>query len=213
MKFRIFFLSVIFSFLNYSYSFSQESEHQNDSAIDHELESKHDVQEEHHESNHKKHSIALVISHTHIKSGVKNDTGDNWMALPSFGLNYNYSFNEKLALGLHNDIIIEEFIVEDKNHSEEIHAKNEEVEIPGIERGRPIASAVILTYKPHKHIALIAGGGMEFSKHENFALIRFGVEFPFHIPNDWEILGVMAYDINIDAYDSFTFGIGIAKLF
>ncbi len=213
MKFRIIFLSVIFIFLNYSYSFSQESEHHNDSNKVHDLESQHEVQEEHHEGHHKKHAISLVISHTHIKSGVKNETGDNWMALPSFGINYNYSFNEKWAIGLHNDIIIEEFIVEDKNHEGEIHAKSEEVEIPGIDRGRPIASAVMLTYKPHEHIALLAGGGMEFSKHENFALIRFGVEFPFHIPNDWEVLGVMSYDINIDAYNGFTFGFGIAKLF
>lgn len=172
-------------------------------------------QELHHEEHHKKHAISLVISHTHIRSGVKNNTGDNWMALPSFGINYNYSFNEKWAIGLHNDIIIEEFTVEDPNangNEVELH-KNEDPEIEGIERGRPIASAVMLTYKPHEHIALLAGGGMEFSKLENFALIRFGVEFPFHIPNNWEILGVMTYDINIDAYDGFTFGFGLAKLF
>ncbi len=205
MKYRLIILSALFIFLNYTYSFSQETEHNTGNEVSN--------QEEQHEGHHKKHSISAVISHTHIRSGVKNETGDNWMALPSFGLNYNYSFNEKWALGLHNDIIIEEFIVEDKNHDEEVYAKNEEVEIPGIKRSRPIASAVMLTYKPHEHIALLAGGGMEFSKEENFALIRFGVEFPFEIHNDWEIMGVMAYDINIDAYDSFTFGFGIAKLF
>lgn len=205
MKYRLIILSVLFIFFNYTYSFSQESEHQND------------VQEEHHEGHHKKHSISAVISHTHIRSGVKNETGDNWIALPSFGINYNYSLNEKWAIGLHNDIIIEEFIVEDPNagehHEKYTQAKYEEVEIPGIERSHPIASAIMITYKPFEHVAFLAGGGMEFSKEENFALIRFGIEFPFEIPNDWEILGVMAYDINIDAYDSFTFGIGIAKLF
>ena len=64
-----------------------------------------------------------------------------------------------------------------------------------------------------EHLALMAGGGMEFSKDENFALVRFGVEVPFHIPNNWEIFGALTYDINIDAYDSLSFGFGIAKLF
>lgn len=188
--------------------FSQETEDHHNS--DHETID----QEQHHEGHHKKHAISVVMSHTHIKSGVKNNSGDNWIALPSFGINYNYIFNEKWAIGLHNDIIIEEFIVEDPNAHDtvELH-KNEGSEIEGITRSHPIASAIMIIYKPFKHVAFLAGGGMEFSKHQDFALIRFGIEFPFHIPNDWELFGGMAYDINIDAYNSFSFGIGIAKMF
>jgi len=213
MKYRLIFLSVIFIIFGHNYTFSQEHKTQvTEEKTDKIIEKDH--QEEHQESHHKKHALSVVISHTHIKSGVKNNSGDNWIALPSFGINYNYSFNEKWAIGLHNDIIIEEFVVEDpnKNSLPEFH-KNEELEVEGIERSRPIASAIMVTYKPFEHVALLAGGGMEFSKEENFALIRFGVEFPFHIPNDWEIFGAMSYDINIDAYNGFTFGFGIAKLF
>ena len=216
MKKLFFFFSFILFITSTDKVMSQEHEHQaaekkaSEAAYD-------DQQDEHHEGHHKKHAISFVLSHTHIKSGVKNNSGDNWLALPSFGINYNYSFNEKWAIGLHNDIIVEEFIVEDPNvdehHETYTLKKNEETEIEGIERSHPIASAIMITYKPHEHIALLAGGGMEFSKEENFALIRLGVEFPFHIPNDWEVFGSMAYDINIEAYNSFTFGIGIAKLF
>ena len=210
MKPRILFLTAIFIFISCNYSFSQEHDpHATDEKV-HKV-----IEDADQEAHHKKHAISAVISHTHINSGVKNNTGDNWIALPSFGLNYNYSFNEKWAIGLHNDIIVEEFIIEDANaHSNEVVLhKNEEADIEGIERSHPIASAVMITYKPFKHIAFLAGGGMEFSKEENFALIRLGLEFPFHIPNDWEVFGVTAFDINIDAYNSFTFGIGIAKLF
>jgi len=197
MNYRFFSLVILLVFFSNFYSYSQETE-----------------QDENHEEHHKKHAVSLVISHTHIRSGVKNNTGDKWISLPSFGINYNYAFNEKWALGLHTDIIVEEFIVEDKSESgNEYYAKNEEVEIPGIERSHPIAPAVMLSYKPLEHLALLAGGGMEFSKEENFALVRFGVEFPFHIPNNWEIFGALTYDINIDAYDSLAFGFGIAKLF
>ncbi len=43
--------------------------------------------------------------------------------------------------------------------------------------------------------------------------MRLGVEAPFEIPGAWEVFGAFTYDINIDAYDSINFGIGIAKLF
>jgi len=197
MNYRFFLLVTILIFFSDFYSYSQETEHKKE-------------QEEHH----KKHAVSLVISHTHIRSGVKNDTGDKWISLPSFGINYNYAFNEKWALGLHTDIIVEEFIVEDKNESgNEYFAKKGEAEISGIKRSFPIAPAIMLSYKPMEHLALMAGGGMEFSEEENFALVRFGVEVPFHIPNNWEIFGALTYDINIDAYDGLTFGFGIAKLF
>lgn len=210
MKYRFIILSILFIVFNCTYSFSQETEQNKVNNTDHDLSN----QEEHHEGHHKKHAISFVISHTHIRSGVKNNSGDNWIALPSLGINYNYSFNEKWAIGLHNDIIIEEFVVEDpnKNSSLELHI-NEESEVEGIERSHPIASAIMLTYKPYEHIALLVGGGMEFSKEEDFALIRLGLEFPFQIPNDWEIFGALSYDININAYNGFTFGFGIAKLF
>ena len=199
-------LFVLLFLLVSTHVFSQKAENED-------ADNKHAIAEEGHSAHHKKHAVSVVISHTHIKSGVKNNVGDNWIALPSFGINYNYSFNEKWAIGLHNDIIVEEFIVEDKKHTELQNKNSEESEVEGIDRSYPIASAVMLTYKPFKHVAFLVGGGMEFSEHENFGLIRLGLEIPFHIPNNWEIFGVTAYDINIDAYNSFTFGLGIAKLF
>ena len=63
-------------------------------------------QEEEHASS-KKHAISFAFSHTHINSAKENDKGSNWIVAPSFGLNYNYIFNPKWAIGLHSDIIIE----------------------------------------------------------------------------------------------------------
>ncbi len=68
-------------------------------------------------------------------------------------------------------------------------------------------------YKPVPYLGLMAGAGREFSSHEDFTVIRFGIEAPFHLPNNWEVFGVLTYDININAYESLTYGIGIGKLF
>jgi len=195
-------LLIFFIFFNYfSYtSFAQETENElmQTSSEKEILEAEEGVN---------KHAISFILSHTHIQSGVNNSRGDNWIAAPSFGINYTYLINEKWGIGLHTDIITEEFVVMNKN----IQIEDGEDEV--IERSYPIASAIMLTYKPFKHIAFLAGGGMEFSKEENFSLVRLGVEAPFEIPGDWEIFGSFTYDINIDAYDSINFGIGISKLF
>ncbi len=163
----------------------------------------------------KKHAISFMISHTHIKSGVDNETGDDWISSPSFAINYNYWITKKLGIGLHNDIIVEEFVInknsENKSLTSSVNLK--ESEIDGIKRSHPIASALMLSYKPIEHLSLMVGGGMEFSKEENFSLVRLGLEAPFEIPGGWEIFGSFTFDINIDAYNSLAFGFGIAKLF
>ena len=165
-----------------------------------------------HDSVHKKHLISASINHTIIFSGVKNGSTSS-LTLPSFGLNYTYFFNEKWAIGLHNDIILEDFLVKESSSFESLSSNEENEEIQVIERGNPIAAAIVAIYKPWPFLGLIAGAGREFSSHEDFTLIRFGAETPIHLPKNWELFGVLTYDINIGAYQSLTYGVGIGKLF
>lgn len=204
-----FFVSCIIMFFNLT-TYSQEVEHKTTETV-HEG----NAQAEQHAEHDQHHfSLAASIGHTHINSAINNEGDKEWLTLPSFGLNFNYRFNEKWGIGLHNDIIVEEFEVEDPNEGEQPEAKSEvEESTATIERGIPVSSAVVLMYQPLEHLVLLAGGGVEFSKNENFAVIRLGVDVPFHLKNNWELFGAAAFDFNIDAYNSFTFGLGIAKLF
>ena len=205
MKNLIFSLCIFFSL---SPLFSQEHENNPEEANT-------EIHEQHEEHLHK-HAVSFFMSHTHISTGLENGQTKR-LILASLGFNYNYNITEKWAIGLHNDLIIEDFEVEDPNaegHNPESLSKfYEEESIAKIERSKPLSSAIMVSYKPIEHLVLMAGGGMEFSKNDNFGLIRLGLEIPFHIPNNWEVLGAVAYDFNIDAYNSFTLGIGIAKLF
>lgn len=167
-----------------------------------------DVHEEAHPFKH--HAIAFFVGHTHIINGVKDGTDNNWLVLPSLGLDYNYIINSKWGVGLHTEMIIEEFIVgsnggHDKSGSGE--------EIVGIERGRPIAIAAVGLYRAHKHVTILVGGGMEFSEHEDFGLVKLGLEFPYHFAENWEFYGALTADFKVDAYNSFGFGLGVARLF
>ena len=174
---------------------------------------KHTSESNHAESHdaHKKHVISASINHTVIFGGIKD--GDvKSITLPSFGLNYTYFFNHKWAIGLHNDIILEDFVVKESS-TYQTRSTSEGVETTVIERGTPIAACIVGIYKPLPYLGLMAGFGREFSSHEDYNVIRLGLEAPFLLPNNWEVFGIVSYDIMIDAYESLTYGIGVAKLF
>ncbi len=158
------------------------------------------------------HYIGFHIGHTHVSGGVKSGE-KKWLTLPSFGLAYVYGFNPKWGIGIHSEMIVEDFIVQGSSPENTLVRSGSGEEIAVIERGRPIGIAVIGIYKVHKHIGLLLGGGMEFSEHQDFGLIKIGAEFPYHFAPGWEMFGTLSVDLKIDAYNSFSFGFGVAKLF
>ena len=170
-------------------------------------EGEHSSEEEAHESHgdsehHFHHSITIALTHSFISQGVRDNDRD-WLIAPSWGLNYNYHFNERWTLGWHNDLIIEEFVVEDtRNETEDL------------ERSFPFSTLLVGTVKTNSHWAFSLGGGVEWERNENFGMARIGVEYGIEVPKRRiEIVFAFNYDVLIDAYDSFNLGIGIAKLF
>lgn len=152
------------------------------------------------------HTIGVVISHANVREGVA-EGNKRWLGLPSWGLDYNYNFHPRWAIGLHTDLILEEFIVE--RHLQ----GGEESEV--IERSFPIAPALMATYRfgKRRRFGLMFGPGVEFASGETFFLTRLGLEYGVELPEEWEIFGSFNYDIKWSAYDSFVFGLGIGKAF
>ncbi len=145
-------------------------------------------------------SIGVVLGHAHVFEG-RNAEGDKVvLSLPSWGIDYNYYFCPKWAIGLHTDIITETFLV--KGHGGE-----------ELERSIPIAPALMGMYKAGKHWSFLLGAGGEFAKEANYFLNRLGVEYGAEIHNGWEVSGSLGYDIKWNAYDSWLIGIGISKSF
>ncbi len=153
---------------------------------------------------HPKHSISLTIGHEHVFNGRDENGKKNTLILPFWGIDYNFQFAPKFAIGLHTDLIVESFEVE-KN----LESGTEEV----VERTRPIAPAVMGFYKPTKHWNFGLGIGGEFAKEENYLLARLGIEYGAEIGKEWEVFGGVQYDFRWKAYDTWTIGLGIAKGF
>jgi len=148
----------------------------------------------------KHHQIGLLLGHTHMRAGEEIES-KNRLSLPSFTLYYNYFFNERWSVGLHTDLVTEQFVAQSLGGGE------------AVERERPIAPAVMLGYKPGEHFTFLAGGGVDIDGEETLGLIRIDAEYGLEIINEWEFVVALGYDIRIDAFDSFQLGVGVAKKF
>jgi len=152
-----------------------------------------------------RHEVALLLAHTNVSQGLTADGKLTWISLPSWGLNYNYWITPMSAIGLHTDLITETFVVEENLHGGD--------ESPVVERTLPVAPALMVSWRPGKHLSILLGGGQEFAKEGDLPLMRAGAEYTIHLGGALGTSGSFAYDFRFDAYDSYTLGIGIARLF
>ena len=142
--------------------------------------------------------LTLGLGHTHVSEG-KIDGETEWLALPSWAINFDYWVSNKIGIGLQNDIILESFIIE--------HG-NEEL----LERSYPIASVPVIIYKPGNRLMLIAGVGAEFTEEQTLTMTRLGIEYGFHLPSNWEIGAALVWDNKWNYYNSWGLAITISRL-
>jgi hypothetical protein len=154
------------------------------------------------EAEHKphRHSLSLSIAHAHISQGIK-DGDRTWVTEPSTMLDYNYLISEKWIAGLHSDLILQTFQV--KRFSDNSI----------IERSNPLCLVAVIGYKPAEYLTIMIGGGAELEKEENFGVIRIGIESSIRISEKWDVPLSLTYDAKIEGYDTWSIGIGIARLF
>ncbi|HET9432966.1 MAG TPA: hypothetical protein VFO37_04375, partial [Chitinophagaceae bacterium] len=53
------------------------------------------------------HRLSLVLGHSHVSEGIQDNGKKGWKVIPSTGFDYDYWISEHWALGLQNDIMIE----------------------------------------------------------------------------------------------------------
>ncbi len=143
------------------------------------------------------HRLALMIAHTHVP-GAQTGTEGSAVIVPSWALNYEYWLNHQWAVGIHSDMEIATYIIENHESTE-------------IERERPIIISTAGIFKPLHQVLLIAGFGREIEKHQNFWVIRFGVEYEFDLRGGWDLAPALGYDIKESVYDSWTIGLTVGK--
>lgn len=148
------------------------------------------------------HKITFSLGHAHVNKGIE-DNESKWLVMGAWAFNYDYLFNSKWALGLHNDLIMEDFSVEDRKDGEEKTI---------LERERPLATKLVGSFKPGKHLTMMMGAGDEIAKGNNYFLSTIGLDYGWHLPGGWELGAELSYDIKWHAYDTWILGAGISKI-
>jgi len=148
----------------------------------------------------KRHKIMLVLGHAMTPEGINVNGKKTVLFLPSWGLDYDYSLNEKWSVGLHTDMIIENFVYE---NPEEILQQ----------RTTPIAIVATASYAVGGHFTIVAGAGGEFAEEENLTVVRIGIDYGWEIGENWEIAANYMFDFKLDAYNTGVLGVGLARKF
>ena len=146
------------------------------------------------------HSISLVMANAFIPNSFADETNDV-LIVPVFGLNYDFQINDHWGLGVHSDILLQQFKIEKHGSHEELIREN------------PIALCAMFFYKPNHHWKILSGYGIEIEKNENFQLLRFGVEYGIELPKNWELGFTLENDLKINGYYTLLLGIGFTKKF
>ena len=89
-----------------------------------------------------RHKLTLVMANSLITSHVKDESNTVLIA-PTFGLNYDFMFHARWGVGLHSDIILQQFKIEKHDEHEELIREN------------PIAICVMGIYKPAPKLSLL----------------------------------------------------------
>lgn len=181
-------LLIVLLFLNLK-TYSQE----------HSLVVGHDV-DVHSTNNEFKHfRIAATMGHGYIPSATTSDT--KLVVLPTWGLDVQYWFNTRLAVGFKSDIELASYFV-DVNSEETLIREN------------PVILSLPIFYSPYgKDLVFLLGPGVELEGHEDFFVFRMGVGYELHLARGWDFTPEFVYDLKDGHINALTLSVGIGKKF
>ncbi len=160
-----------------------------------------EAQKQEHEAFKRHHRVSIMMAFSHIPSVVPGEAEKQNLAVPTWGFNYDFWFHQKWGIGLHNDLIMQQFKVEEHHDKQEIT------------RSYPVAVKAVGLFQPVHDLIFIVGYGKEFEPNEVLDVITAGVEYGVEIRNHWEVNFNLIFDYNIDTYTSWLFGIGFSRNF
>ncbi|MGC3944697.1 MAG: hypothetical protein QM762_09270 [Chryseolinea sp.] len=149
----------------------------------------------------KKHKLSLFMANAFVPAAEGVSGQDKLFLVPAWGLNYDYWFHPKVAVGVHNDFILQQFKIES-------HDNNQEVV-----RAFPVVISGVVSWHPIPHWIILVGAGQEIDKHEHYNVVQAGVEYEIELRKGWTLGINLAYDNKINAYDTWIFGVTFGKKF
>lgn len=132
----------------------------------------------------------------------EDDATSNYLfVVPAIGVNYDYLFTPKFGLGLHTDVILQKFEVEELKDDLKV------------ERLFPVTANLIASYRPNSRWAILGGGGIELDKNISYPMFALGADYGIELNESWEVGFSFMFEHRIQAYNSFLLGVGFCKVF
>ncbi len=146
----------------------------------------------------KRHHVSLMWGNTIVPAAKTAHGEDCSIIMPAWGLNYAYHLNRKWAIGWHNELELQSYVVE--KHQEFF-----------FEREYPFITSLAVMYEPIHRLIIHAGPGYEIETNENFVIMKAGMEYLFPLPKYYNLAVGFSYDNKGKIYDAWTFGISVGK--
>ena len=153
------------------------------------------------EENFKRNKLSFLMAYGIIPEHTSEDdkTSNSLFIVPTIGVNYNFLFTPKFGLGLHTDVILQKFVVEELKDDLKI------------ERVFPVTTNLMASYRPIENWTFLAGGGVELETNKSYPMICFGVDYGIEINASWELGFSFMFEHRLQAYNSYLLGIGFTK--
>ncbi len=148
----------------------------------------------------KRHRLALFFGNAHVPAGDPAIDRSETIIVATWGLDYEYWFNPKWALGIYNDIELQAYFVNNDN-------------VTDLKREYPFITSLVLVYVPWKTLSVYAGPALEIERNKNFYVTKIGIEYAFELPNHWDLAPGLSYDSKEGEYGTWSFGFSLGKKF
>lgn len=157
------------------------------------------IYSQHEDEGHFKHNHVVVTMGNSLIPVIEEGE-NNTILIPTWGLSYEYLFNEHFGVGWKNELEISNYVLEDA-------AGNE------VSREYPLASSIIFIYNPIEGFGIFVGPGIEFESEENFYLLSIGISYEWELPKYFDISPELSYELKNGHTGAFSFGLGIGYRF
>ena len=144
-----------------------------------------------------RHRVAILTGNTYVPKGDPAQGRTGFVVAPTYGIEYEYNFTHKFAVGVNCDMEVQRYVINTDEHEE-------------LEREFATVVALNFIYEPIPNLAIMLGPGREFETHKSFWAVMGGVSYAFKLPNNWDISPTFCYEFK-ENFDAWTLGISFGK--
>lgn len=144
----------------------------------------------------KHHQVVVTIGHASLPTHEEGEGSKEYLAVPTWGLSYEFDFNKRIGLGVKSDIELSNYLLKDK-------------EDQVLVRNYPVSVILIGKYNPIEGLGMYVGGGAELSNEEKLSIFSVGLTYDVDFKKVWILSPELGYELKGGHTNVFTIGLSV----